>query len=181
MAAEFDIGTAIAGCAAGDRDALRRICEVEGPRMLGIALRLLKNRGQAEEAVQDALLLLWRHAPSFDPDKGGGDAWLYAILRHRALDVLRGEDRHESGGHSGAAEETPDAGAAADEIVARLPAGAALRYCLESLEPQRRSAIVLAFARGLSHGELASQLGMPPGAMKSWLRRSLIALRECMG
>ena len=148
--------------------------------MLGVALRLLRRRALAEEAVQDSFALLWRHSTSFDSTRGGGRTWLYAILRHRSLNILRDEGRPDSG-EQPAADENANHEAGAEDIVARLSEAQKLRHCLEALEPQRRIAIVMTYAHGLSHGELASRLGMPPGAVKSWLRRSLIALRECMG
>lgn len=180
MTDEFDIGKAIAGCAAGDRQALRTIYDHESPKMLGVAIRLLKRRALAEEAVQDAFVLLWRHAASFDPLKGGGRTWLYAILRHRALNILRGESRLETSEQPVAEEEASD-DASPEDIVSRLSDGQKLRTCLEALEPQRRAAIILSYAHGLSHSELAAKLEMPLGTVKSWLRRSLISLRECMG
>ncbi|WP_342361242.1 sigma-70 family RNA polymerase sigma factor [Terrarubrum flagellatum] len=180
MADDIDIAKAIAGCAAGDRKALKSIYDRESPRMLGVAMRLLRRRALAEEAVQDAFVLLWTHAASFNPLKGDGRAWLYAILRHRALNILRGESRLETseepiGENEASEEEDPET------VVSRLSDAAKLRICLEGLEPDRRNAIVLSYVNGLSHSELAEKLGMPLGTVKSWLRRSLIALRECMG
>lgn len=180
MTDEFDIGKAIAGCVAGDRKALRMIYDHEAPKMLGVATRLLKRRALAEEAVQDAFVLLWRHAGSFDSSKGNGRTWLYAILRHRALNILRGESRLETS-EEPIAENEPSEDDSPETIVSRLSDGQKLRHCLEGLEPQRRAAIVLSYAHGLSHSELAEKLGMPLGTVKSWLRRSLISLRECMG
>ena len=147
--------------------------------MLGVALRLVRRRAVAEEVVHDAFLQVWRRAASFDPARGAARPWLYAILRNRALTILRGEGRMElvedfepMGLVS--EEEAPDA------AVERLSDGGRLRRCLEGLEPQRRNVVVLAYIQGLSHGELAGRLGVPLGTVKSWIRRSLSALRECM-
>ena len=68
-----------------------------------------------------------------------------------------------------------------ESALARLPETSALRRCLERLDPQRRAVVVLAYVHGLSHGELAGKLGVPLGTVKSWVRRSLISLQECMG
>ncbi|WP_245524499.1 sigma-70 family RNA polymerase sigma factor [Methylobacterium nonmethylotrophicum] len=164
--------------AGGDRGALRALYEAEAPRMLGVALRILRRRALAEEAVQDAFVQVWRNAGSFDPARGTGRAFLYAVLRYRALNILRGEARtdltDELDYDVASEEEGPEA------VVARLSEARALRRCLDGLEPHRRNAIVLAYAHGLSHGELAGRLGLPLGTVKSWLRRSLLALRECM-
>src|SRR5215204_6211289 len=88
-----DLDDALRRCASGDRAALRAIYDAEAPRMLGVALRLLRRPALAEEAVQDAFVQIWRRAASFDPARGGARTWLYAVLRHRALNILRGESR----------------------------------------------------------------------------------------
>jgi DNA-directed RNA polymerase specialized sigma24 family protein len=117
-------------CAQGDRAALRAIYDAEASRMLGVALRLLRRRALAEEAVHDSFLQVWQKAASFDPKRGETEA---------------------------------------------------LKRCLDRLEPNRRKAILLAYVHGLSHGEIAGRLGVPLGTMKSWIRRSLLVLRECLG
>ena len=85
------VETALLACAAGDKLALRRIYDAEAARMLGVAQRLLRRRALAEEAVQDAFVLIWRHAARFDPERGSGLTWIYAILRNRSLSILRDE------------------------------------------------------------------------------------------
>jgi RNA polymerase sigma-70 factor (ECF subfamily) len=174
-----DLNKALQACARGDRAALRAIYDAEAPRMLGVAQRLLRRPALAEEAVQDAFVQVWRRAASFDPARGGARTWLYAVLRHRALNILRGEvrtDLVDDFEPMGLASEEENA----EHLVARLSEAGALRRCLEGLEPSRRQAIVLAYVHGLSHGELAGRLGVPLGTVKSWIRRSLIALRECL-
>jgi RNA polymerase sigma factor (sigma-70 family) len=78
-------------------------------------------------------------------------------------------------------ENAEDAAPIAESAMARLPEASALRRCLEALDTQRRTVVVLAYVHGLSHGELAGKLGVPLGTVKSWVRRSLISLQECMG
>lgn len=174
------IEQALAACAGGDKNALRRIYDQECPRMIGVAQRMLKRRALAEEAVQDSFILIWRHAGRFDPQRGSGLTWIYAILRNRTLSILRDERRMET-------DENPiGAEAASDDddpetVMAKLSDAEALRGCLETLPAARRGMVLLAFAQGLSHGEIAGRLGMPLGTVKSWIRRSLIALRECLG
>ena len=119
---------------------------------------------------------MWRAAGSFDPAKGSARTWLYAILRNCAISILRDESRFESDPEAG-----EDAAPATESALTRLPETSALRRCLEQLDPQRRSVVVLAYVHGLSHGELAGRLNIPLGTVKSWVRRSLISLQECMG
>lgn len=175
----IDLEDALRRCAGGDRSALRSIYEAEGGRMLGVALRLLRRHALAEEAVQDAFVQIWRQAKTFDPARGGARTWLYAVVRHRALNILRGEARTDlvedfepMGLRSG--EESPE------NAVIRLSEASALRRCLEGLKPVHRNAVVLAYMHGLTHGELAGRFGVPLGTIKSWVRRSLLSLRECL-
>ena len=175
----FDLNQALRRCARGDRLALRVIYDSEAPRMIGVAMRLLRRRALAEEAVHDTFLQVWRKAESFDPARGEGRSWLYAILRNRALNILRGENRTdlvEDFEPMGLVSEEEDA----EAVLMRLSDTGSLKRCLEGLEPARRQAITLAYIHGLRHGELAGRLGVPLGTIKSWIRRSLISLRDCM-
>lgn len=175
-AADAQLTAALARCAGGERAALKVIYDIEAARMVGVARRMLRRQDLAEEAVQDAFMRIWRAAHSFDPRRGGPRTWLYAILRNCALTILRDESRFT------ADEEKPEEAApAAESALMRLPETSALRRCLETLDAQRRTVVVLAYVHGLSHAELAGKLGVPLGTVKSWVRRSLISLQECMG
>jgi RNA polymerase sigma-70 factor (ECF subfamily) len=175
-ATEAQVAAAIARCAAGEKAALRVIYDIEAQRMVGVARRMLRRQDLAEEAAQDAFMRVWRSAPTFDPQRGAARSWLYAILRNCALTILRDESRFTA--DEDAAEE---AAPMTESALARLPETSALRRCLERLDAKRRSVVVLAYVHGLSHGELAGKLGVPLGTVKSWVRRSLISLQECMG
>jgi len=174
-----DLVGALRRCALGDRAGLRTIYDAEGPRMVGVALRIVRRQALAEEAVHDAFVQIWERAGSFDSSRGQARSWLYAVVRHRALNILRGEARTDL------VEDFEPMGLASldddpEAIVSRLSDAGALRRCLEGLAPARRRLIVLAYVHGLSHGELAGRLGMPLGTVKSWVRRSLLSLRECL-
>lgn len=176
----IEIEAALRDCAAGDKLALRRIYEAESARMLGVAQRLLKRRALAEEAVQDAFVLIWRHAARFDPERGSGLTWIYAILRNRALSILRDEKRTETS-DTPIAEETASEEDDPETVMTKLSDAKALRACLAQLPEQRRGIVLLAFIQGLTHGEIAGRLKLPIGTVKSWIRRSLLALKECLG
>ncbi len=175
-----EIEAALLACAAGDKTALRRIYEAESPRMLGVAQRLLKRRALAEEAVQDVFVLIFRHAGRFDPERGAGLTWIYAILRNRSLSILRDEKRTETS-DTPIAEETASEEDDPETVMAKLSDASALRGCLEMLSPQRRGLVLLAFVQGLTHGEIAGRMKLPLGTVKSWIRRSLLSLKECLG
>jgi RNA polymerase sigma-70 factor (ECF subfamily) len=179
-AGDFDHDATLLACGKGDSAAFRALYDREAGKMLGIAMRLLKRQSLAEDAVHDAFVNVWNKAATFDPAQGNARGWMYTILRNRALNMLRTEGRLD---HQDAFETL--LGAAPDEdpeaIVAGLSEASALRRCLEGLAPNRRSVLVLAYVHGLTHGEIAGRLGVPLGTMKSWVRRSLLALKECMG
>ena len=171
---ELQLAAALARCAAGDRAALRVIYDSEAPRMIGVARRMLFRQDLAEEAVHDAFMRIWRGAAGFDPHRGSARGWLYAVVRNRALSIHRDEHRYDA-----SSENAQDIDCEA--TLSRLPETSALRRCLERLDRPRRAVVVLAYVHGLSHGELAGKLWVPLGTVKSWVRRGLISLQECMG
>lgn len=168
------LSAALARCSVGDRSALQMIYDSESSRMVGVARRILIRQDLAEEAVHDAFVRIWNSAGSFDPQRGSAIGWLYAIVRNRALTIYRNEHRYDHDDNS-----IQDI--APDDAVSRLPETSALRQCLERIERPRRDVVVLAYVHGMSHGELAGRLKVPLGTVKSWVRRGLISLQECMG
>lgn len=175
-----EVAAALILCAAGDKGALRAIYDRLAPRMLAVALRILRRRTLAEDAVHDTFLRIWERAATYDPSRGDATTWIFAILRHRSLNLLRGEARLEFVDDEAPGAAIPSDDPGPEAIVVALSEASALRRCLERLEPARRHAIVLAYTKGLSHGELAGRLGQPLGTVKSWMRRGLASLRECM-
>ena len=179
--AEFDWAEALRLCAQGDQRALRRIYDREAGVMLGVALRILRRRELAEEAVHDAFVQIWLKASSFsatrDAGRGSGRAWIFAILRNRALNILRDGSREEL---SDAAPEESGAQTDPEAVLALLHEASRLRQCLEGLEPRRRRGLLLAYTLGMSHGEVAATLGVPLGTAKSWIRRAFLQVQECM-
>lgn len=164
--------------AAGDRAAFRRLYDLLAPRLYGVALRILGERGLAADALQDAFIQILSQSGRFDPARGSAEAWLVSLVRYRALDIVRGRRREVLGF------EPEDAPLEEPDAFARLSAdedGAALRACLEALEADRRRLIALAFIEGFSQAELAARFRLPLGTVKSSIRRGLLKLRECLG
>jgi RNA polymerase sigma-70 factor (ECF subfamily) len=175
----FDYAEALGGCARGDRTALRRLYEEEAGRMIAISQRIVRRRDLAEEVVQDAFMQIWRKAGSYDAAIGSARSWIYAIVRNRSLNLIRDgarEDLVDAEDLDRAREEDTDIGDAFD----RLSSDSALRRCLAALEPEKRESILLSYVAGYSHGEIAAHLRIPLGTAKSWVRRALLALRDCM-
>lgn len=133
----------------------------------------------AEDAVQEAFVRIWRRAGDFDAGIASPIAWMTTIARHAAIDMVRqGAERVSAAAADPAVAETlADPTAATD----RLAAGSGLARCLETLEPDRRDMVVLAYCHGWSREELAERFARPVATVKTILRRSLIVLKECLG
>ena len=175
----FDYAAAIQRCASGDKAALEALFNQEAGRLIAVSLRILRRRDLAEEAVQDAFIQIWRKAHGFDPSLGSARGWIYAIVRHRALNILRDGSREDLVGDDELTARR-DGRQTAHDAFDRLPRESRLRRCLETLEPEKRSTILMSYVVGYSHGEIAGRLAVPLGTAKAWIRRGLAALRECM-
>jgi RNA polymerase sigma-70 factor (ECF subfamily) len=164
--------------------AFRELYELTCGRMYGLALRVLANRNWAEDVLQEAYLQAWRSAGSYRSTLSPPLAWLGMIVRSRALDFLR----RRASERADAALELDDAladtlaGDAANPMDVREGSEAAwaLHECLRKLEARQRQVVSLAYLRDLSHGELAEQLRLPLGTVKTWIRRGIEQLRGCM-
>jgi RNA polymerase sigma-70 factor, ECF subfamily len=174
----FDYEAALAACATGDRAALRTLYEREARWLMGVATRIVRDRSMAEEVLQEAFLQIWRAAGTFDRSRGSGRGWIYTVVRHRALQELRRSTRAPEW-VSLDVDQPAEAGASAGDHVPDRDAHE-LERCLEQLEPQRRACIVHAFVDGYTHEQIAAKVGAPIGTVKSWVRRGLLALRNCL-
>lgn len=179
---EFDYEAALAACARGDQRALRNIYDHEGARLLGVALRIVRRRQVAEDVLHDAFLSIWTRARSFDPTRGAARGWIYSIVRHQALDVVRAGGREVQADEE--ALDVLDAAAAdhglADAFEKRQDLGR-LHDCLVGLDAAKRDSILYAYVDGCSHAEIAARMQSPLGTIKAWIKRGLSALKECMG
>lgn len=168
----FDYEAHLAACGRGERQALRDLYVQESPRLLGVAKRLVHDTALAEDIVHDAFLKIWAGAAGFDPARGSARGWMFSVTRHLALNFIRDNSREIQGDidvYNDA--ETFDAQVHSSRI----------HLCLEQLEPARRSCILHAYVDGYSHAQISHKLGTPLGTVKAWIKRSLTALRECMG
>lgn len=164
-------------CAAGDRSAFRALYDSQSARLHGLALRITGQPSLAADAVHDTFLQVWQNAARFDPDRGSPEAWLTGLVRFRAIDVLR-KRPHQVAEVDAPEPVDPDPGPM-DRLLASSE-GEALHRCLGGLDAQHRKVIVLAFVQGLSHSDLSVRLSTPLGTVKSWIRRGLSALKNCL-
>lgn len=165
----MDLETLLALIGQGDRSAFRYLYDRVAGRMFASARRILGDRELAEDAVQDAFVRIWRSAAKFDPARGVALAWVGRIVRNAALDRLPKER---------------DMGRIEDIEIAVMPVeppSARVGQCLKKLPGQQGKAMVLMYVHGMTHSELAEYFGAPLGTVKSWIKRGLAMLRNCMG
>lgn len=170
--------------AGGDRDAFRTLYRDVAPKLAGVLTRILGNRAEVEDAVQEVFVKIWQRASQFSPDRGSAMGWLIAVARHHALDRLRARpERQGLRAVEGAEDPLAMVADTAPGVESGLIAqGEARRIldCLDSLPPDRASALRGAYLQGLSYQELATRHGLPLNTLRTWLRRGLLQLRECM-
>jgi RNA polymerase sigma factor (sigma-70 family) len=162
-----------------DQQAFAELYKRTSSKLFGVCLRMLRDRGEAEDVLQETYTTVWRRAASFDAGKASAITWLVTLSRNKAIDRLR---QHR--------EELLDNPARLDETVDDQPTPAAdaetsqehrrLQKCMDELEPQQRSSVREAFFTGATYNELATRCKVPLGTMKSWIRRSLMQLRTCL-
>ena len=165
-------------------EAFRQLYELSSGKLYGIALRVVGNREWAEDVLQDACLNVWRIADSYRASLSPPLAWMGVIVRSRALDFLRrrAAERVDAAQQpDGNLDETiADPGDSPMDTAQASEQAWALHECLRKLESRHREVLSLAYLRDLSHGELAAQLKLPVGTVKTWIRRGIQQLRGCM-
>lgn len=164
----------------GDRQAFAKVYAQAAPTLFAIALRMARQRPLAEEVLQDAFLSIWRKAGQYHPDRGQAMAWMIAVVRNRAIDRLRSEGRSPTAAAVPDGESAIEAHSAAFEPALPRDMAESVRGCVERLQNNYRRSILLAYYYGLTHEELAARLDAPLGTVKSWVRRGILQLRECL-
>lgn len=167
----------ITKCAASDRAAFRMLYRDTSAKLMGVLLRMLGERAEAEDALQEVYTRVWLRAGRYDPAKGRGMTWMIAIARNLAIDRLRA--RPEAHGDDDMDQVADTAPRAETRLMAQ---GEARRMadCFATLEPDRAAAVRGAYLAGLSYVELADRHSVPLNTMRTWLRRSLLRLKECL-
>jgi RNA polymerase sigma factor (sigma-70 family) len=170
--------------ALADEKALRALYELTSSKLYGVAVRVVTNREWAEDVLQEAFITIWRIAGDYKATLSPPMAWLALVVRSRGLDFLRRR-----------ASERADRMQELDDVISDTVAGdspnpmdtaqaseqaLALHQCLSQLDNKQREVVSLAYMRDMSHGELAEQLKLPLGTVKTWIRRGLEQLRGCM-
>ena len=180
---EFDeqLQSLLGRCAAADAAALQRLYALVSPILFACVTRILRRRALAEEALQDVFISIWQQAGQFTAARGRPMAWMMSIARYRAIDLLRRERRAptlvaELPERSSIDAESESQGGSA----AWLPSSELMEPCLALLSDMQARCLELAFIDGSSHEDIAHLMGSPLGTVKSWIRRALRSLRQCL-
>lgn len=175
-----EIEKLIARVAQEDRQALSALYDRTSAKLFGVCLRILKDRPAAEDALQDVFVKIWRHADRYAANGLSPMTWLISVARNTAIDALRSGQRR---GRPTGLEEvlalpapgpTPEGAAIATGETRRIIG------CLDELEKVHRAAVRGAYLEGRSYAQLAEMAGVPLNTMRTWLRRSLMKLKECL-
>jgi RNA polymerase sigma-70 factor (ECF subfamily) len=173
--------SALGRVAQKDAGALKDVYDATSAKLFGICLRILGDREEAEDALQEVYVKVWRSAASFDPARASPITWLATLARNRAIDNLRSSARSRGTAPIEAALDLPDPQKDAFSAAAEVQDRVRLTACIGELDQHQSSAIRSAFLDGATYGELAERSNIPLGTMKSWIRRGLLRLRECLG
>ncbi len=175
-----DLSALVASVAQGDRAAFEQLYAATRAKLYGVVLRILRRHDLADEVIQETYLKIWGSAGSFDPQRASPITWMATIARNRAIDLVR--KRSEA-----SIEEEPEA----MDVAADTPNPLAARElsedlkrltnCIDKLDAERQQMVMLAYYSGLSRDQLAAKFNKPVNTIKTWLRRSLIEIRECLG
>src|SRR5919201_2016731 len=170
----------LAAVAKGDQAAFERLYVATRAKLYGVFLRILLRADLADEVMQDTYLKVWRSAADFDARMASPMTWMVAIARNRAIDLVRKKTEVSIEEEPAALEMAGDAvdPLARREITDELKR---LLACLGALDEERRRIVLLAYYNGWSREQLAAKFDKPVNTIKTWLRRSLIELRECLG
>ncbi|WP_322081200.1 sigma-70 family RNA polymerase sigma factor [Burkholderia sp. BCC1972] len=164
--------------ASGDQAAFAELYRLTSSRVFGLILRMIHDRGEAEDLLQEVYTAAWRHADAFDPARGGAMTWLTTLARNRTIDRLR--QHRDAQLDDEQALELPDEDPTPAALAEASQERQRLERCLERLDPPQGRAVREAFFSGATYSELAARLRVPLGTMKSWIRRSLMQLKVCL-
>ncbi|GAA0722037.1 sigma-70 family RNA polymerase sigma factor [Dokdonella soli] len=170
----------LAAVAAGDSHAFESLYRSTSAKLFGICLRIVQQRSDAEDVLQDVYTTIWRKAKQYDAARASATTWLAMMTRNKAIDCVRASGAGRGAVAIDLAQDVLDpdastfAAAEASEQRRRLDA------CLREIEAQRRNLIRVAFFEGATYEELAARSGTPLGTVKSWIRRGLLRLKACL-
>ena len=168
----------IAQCALNNREAFTRLYGLTSSKLFGVLLRILKNRTEAEDALQEVYVKIWHNAGRFEANHYSPMSWLIVVARNHAIDIVRA--RKPLAVDLDDAFDVSDDAKTPEEEAMNTSEGARIARCLSELDETKAKAVRDAYVEGYSYEELAQHNGVPINTMRTWLRRSLISLKECL-
>lgn len=178
LATQVDTWLTAAG--RGDQRAFDSLYQATSSMLLGVCMRVLSDRSEAEDVLQEVYVTVWRKAVQFDSARARASTWMGTIARNRCIDRLRSQPasamRAPIEALDFAEDPSPSPAAHAESGMERVQ----LDNCIEQLEPKRQVLIRTAFFEGATYEELSERCGSPLGSVKSWIRRGLLQLRACL-
>lgn len=176
------IGELLLKIADGDRAAFDALYARTSAKLFGVTLRILRERAEAEEALQEIYVKVWRQAGRFAPDAGAGMSWLVTVARNQSIDRLRARQTVETTAAADAVESAAvawgDAPETPEELAIQRSERQRLERLLDQLNPEHAKMVRGAYLEGKSYQQLAEETGTPLNTVKTWLRRSLIKLKQ---
>jgi RNA polymerase sigma-70 factor, ECF subfamily len=185
------LAAALSRVALGDREAFATVYQATSARLFGVILRIQPDRAQAEDILQDVFINIWRAAGGFEAARSQPMTWLTSIARHRAIDSRRRQKTEVAtvstqlySDDGDEPQDLLDKVASAEpgplELLHQAAQAREVTHCMAQLSAEQQQCLALAYYQGLSHSELASHLAQPLGTVKSWVRRALAALKDCL-
>ena len=178
-AARAELTEALVATGREDRAAFRTLYRLTSAKLFGICLRICRDRGAAEDVLSDVYLLIWRRAGAYEPGRASPITWLATLARNRAIDWRRSVASRPQSALDDASEIADDRPSAVDTLL-QSEQDQRLHLCLDQLDDRQRTAIRTAFFEGLTYAEIAERDAVPLGTMKSWVRRGLHRLKDCL-
>ena len=183
-----ELSELLARAGLGDRAAFATLYNKTSSHLFAVVLRINRDRGQAEDVLQEIYVNVWRSASSFDAAQSQPLTWLTRVARNRAIDSLRRTQTQPQfeNRFSGEEEDNDVYDDKADDapgpldLLSQASDARALTDCMQDLSAPQRQSVAMAFYDGLSHAEVAEKMGQPLGTVKSWVRRALTSLKGCL-
>ncbi len=176
--ASDDIGGLLQRVSLKDRNAFSRLYSLTSGKLFAVCVRILKDRSEAEEALQEIFVKIWQRADRFAIDQGSPTSWMSAIARNHTIDMIRA--RKPNASCIDEAFDLADDGPTPEAAAIQTSDGKRIDRCMQQLDSDRAEAVRRAYVEGLSYQELADHYSVPVNTMRTWLRRSLLKLRECL-